>query len=210
MIYYSCIGDDIMELQEKKALGLQMYLKGVSLTKISEHLNVNRITLTKYIKSNGVEVTNSSKKFKYNEDFFEAIDSEETAYWLGFLYADGCINQRLNQNGVLKSMTLEVTLKLSDCNHLFKLADALEFPREEIAVKESKLNNKIFRSARITICSTKMCKDLIKYGCTPRKSLVLEFPEWLPRHLCRHFIRGYLDGEDPIANPLAVEEESIS
>ena len=32
-------------------------------------------------------------KYYYNKDFFEKIDTEEKAYWLGFLYADGCINR---------------------------------------------------------------------------------------------------------------------
>lgn len=28
------------------------------------------------------------KKYNFNEDYFEVIDTEEKAYWLGFLYAD--------------------------------------------------------------------------------------------------------------------------
>ena len=36
--------------------------------------------------------------FKYdrNSNVFEKIDTEEKAYWLGFLYADGYINEEHN------------------------------------------------------------------------------------------------------------------
>ena len=53
--------------------------------------------------------------YKYNENFFEKIDSPRKAYWLGFLYADGCI---LDQR---KSKILEITLSKNDKNHLQKL-----------------------------------------------------------------------------------------
>ena len=30
-------------------------------------------------------------EYNYNEKYFETIDSEHKAYWLGFLYADGYV-----------------------------------------------------------------------------------------------------------------------
>lgn len=42
--------------------------------------------------------------------------------------------------------------------------------------------------------STKMCSDLIKLGCVPRKSLILQFPD-IPSSVTRHFVRGYFDGD---------------
>jgi intein-encoded DNA endonuclease-like protein len=42
-----------------------------------------------------------------------------------------------------------------------------------------------------------MCRDLIKLGCVNNKSLILKFPndDIIPKHLIRHFIRGYFDGD---------------
>ena len=46
--------------------------------------------------------------------------------------------------------------------------------------------------------SNKLCNDLIKLGCTPRKSLTLEFPD-IATNFHRHFIRGYIDGDGCIS-----------
>ena len=48
--------------------------------------------------------------YKYNENFFEKIDSPRKAYWLGFLCADGCI---LDQR---KSKILKITLSKNNKN----------------------------------------------------------------------------------------------
>src|SRR5713226_4873483 len=35
----------------------------------------------------------ANKKQKCNERYFQVIDTEEKAYWLGFLNADGCVTR---------------------------------------------------------------------------------------------------------------------
>lgn len=41
----------------------------------------------------GIKTTvgNHYRYYYFNENFFEKINNELSAYWLGFLYADGCI-----------------------------------------------------------------------------------------------------------------------
>lgn len=53
------------------------------------------------------------RKYKVNEDYFKLIDTEEKAYWLGFLYADGCVTQATKY-----SKRLQVNLSIKDINHL--------------------------------------------------------------------------------------------
>ena len=48
-----------------------------------------------------------------NYDYFEIIDTEDKAYWLGFIYADGNINKAKN--------TLTINLQGKDNGHLAKL-----------------------------------------------------------------------------------------
>lgn len=132
-----------------------------------------------------------------NEDVFELIDNEEKAYWLGFLYADGCISEIYNKNtGNLKGRTLDVGLSHVDIDHLRKLSNLIS-KTSNIKIRDIKLKGSYFKTCRLQVYNKKICSDLIKLGCTPRKSLTIKFPsvEILPFKLIRHFIRGYFDGD---------------
>lgn len=134
-------------------------------------------------------------KYSYNENYFEKIDNEVKAYWLGFLYADGCIT-RFYRNEKLKSMSLELTLKSNDEGHLQKFLNAIE---ANIPIKHKTIKNK-YSASKVVVNCTKMCRDLILLGCTPQKSLNLTFPceSILPKNLYNHFICGYFDGDGGI------------
>lgn len=69
------------------------------------------------------------------------------------------------------------------------------------------INNKICyreksKAYRISFRSEKCKNDLIDKGCTPRKSLTLNFPteQQVPTYLIKHFIRGYFDGDGWFTN----------
>lgn len=134
-------------------------------------------------------------KYSYDKDFFETIDNQEKAYWLGFLYADGSIT-RFYRNEKLKSMSLELTLKESDEGHLFRFLSDLN-SNVPIQTRKHSIQNKEYISKRVVINNTKMCRDLIKLGCTPQKSLTLEFPssDIVSEDFLLSFIRGYFDGD---------------
>lgn len=131
-------------------------------------------------------------KYTYNENYFKEIDTEEKAYWLGFLYADGCIT-RFYRNEKLKAMSLELTLQSNDIEHLKKFLKSLD---SNVPIQNKKIKNK-YNASRVVINCTSMCRDLINLGCTPQKSLILEFPNEniLPLKYINHFIRGYFDGD---------------
>lgn len=169
--------------------GKKMYLEGNNIEQIAKALHLDRRKFSYYLKNEDVEVKNPQTKRKLNERYFETIDTEEKAYWLGFLYADGCVCVRRKGENV-KSMNVEVGLKGSDEEHLIKLANSLEYENYKLihrTVKESE-------TVRIVIHSTSLCRDLIDKGCTPKKSLTLKFPS-LSKELTPHFIRGYIDGD---------------
>jgi hypothetical protein len=184
-----------MDLQMRKNKGLELYKQGKSLSQISKEVGINRLTITKFVKESGYEVSNPARKHRYNDDYFEVINTEDKAYWLGFIYADGCINDRG------KNKNLEIGLKKSDRGHLVKFVNAIGGVSDLISDKRVKLNGEEFESSRVVVCCTKMCNDLINHGATPRKSLTLAFPQSLPLNLTRHFIRGYIDGDGCIDFP---------
>lgn len=121
------------------------------------------------------------RKYEINENFFENIDTEEKAYWLGFIYADGCVTK--------DHKYLIIELSGVDINHL-KLFQSSIQSNHQIKIKKNNI-------VRLSICNKKLVFDLIKLGCVPAKSLILQFPneEQVPKHLLHHFIRGYFDGD---------------
>ena len=66
--------------QEKYLLAKEKYLKGESLTSISKQLKIDRATLSQNLKKDNIEVINFQNITKFNENFFEIIDTEEKAY----------------------------------------------------------------------------------------------------------------------------------
>lgn len=54
---------------------------------------------------------------------------------------------------------------------------------------------------RWSVVNKHLWETLNNYGCTPRKSLTLKFPDisiFSSKSLVRHFIRGYIDGDGSI------------
>ena len=51
-------------------------------------------------------------KINFNRNFFSKINTQEKAYWLGFMYADGC-----NQPEFTRA---SIQLAISDIDHLKK------------------------------------------------------------------------------------------
>lgn len=169
--------------------GREMYVNGMTIEQIALKLHLERRKFSHYLQDQGIEVVNPTTKRSLDEDFFSVIDTEEKAYWLGFLYADGCICER-RRGDKIKSMFLEIGLKRSDEEHLLKFAKSIRY--ENVKLTYRTINGS--ETVRIQIFCTKMCRDLIKHGCTPRKSLILK-PPILDDNLITHFIRGYVDGD---------------
>jgi hypothetical protein len=119
---------------------------------------------------------------KNNIDIFQNIDTEEKAYWLGFLYADGCVHSQENK--------IELGLAEKDYEHLNKFRNFLQI-KNKIAYRDST------KSYRLSFRSKKSKQDLIALGYIPCKSLLLHFPnsQQVPDYLIKHFIRGYFDGD---------------
>lgn len=145
------------------------------------------------IDRNGREYVIANKKYSVNENYFDEIDNEEKAYWLGFLYADGCVRLKDNRSGELK-----LKLQKSDENHieLFNECLSSNYPIKNGFNKVLYGENKISISeySAVSIYNTKLVKDLIKHGCVNNKTFKIQLP-LLDDSLMRHFIRGYFDGD---------------
>lgn len=132
-------------------------------------------------------------KYCINQDYFENIDNEWKAYWLGFLYADGCVIKE-NKDGKGR-YSVSLGLKQEDRAHIQKFVNSLQSDNK---IRDYKTNYKNCMASRVSIYNKKICEDLISWGCVPQKTFVLKFPN-LPNNLIRHFIRGYFDGDGCIS-----------
>lgn len=119
---------------------------------------------------------------KFNHNYFKTIDTEEKAYILGFLYADG-----YNSDKQVVISQLE-----QDVDILEKINKALDADNQ-IKRKLQSTNNKTV--CQLCYSSIDMCADLTNLGCFRNKSLACTFPTFLDKSLIRHFIRGYFDGD---------------
>lgn len=126
-----------------------------------------------------------TRKLKFNEKYFDIIDTEQKAYWLGFLFADG------SQNG----QAFQMALKIDDKHHLEKFKIALE--AEQIVKEVKNENHKKKIAALLQISSQYFCKSLEKIGCVKNKTLIVKYPI-IPDHLHKHFIRGVFDGDGTV------------
>lgn len=120
------------------------------------------------------------KRKEYNHSYFESIDTEDKAYFLGFLYADGSIvtNKR-------NSLYLKIHPK---DEHILK--DFIKCIDGEMKIWKQK-NRDI---CQILISGKKIIQDLIRHGLHQNKTFSLKYPD-IPIELERHFIRGYFDGD---------------
>lgn len=73
---------------------IKLYNNRATLGDIAEIYNVANATVSAFLKDNGIEVRkpHGTTCYTINDAVFENIDSQEKAWVLGFLYADGCIS----------------------------------------------------------------------------------------------------------------------
>ena len=114
------------------------------------------------------------------ENIFEEIDSEEKAYWLGFLSGDGCVFENY----------IRITLQKKYKEHLEKFKKFLN--ADSISIRQ------YGEYASFSIGCKKMVEDLKKLGCTERKSLTLDIPKIKPEYYY-DWLRGLWDADGGIS-----------
>ena len=157
------------------------YVGGKSARQLSFEYGVVDITITSLLKRHDIFIRNRSNARRTNqikEDVFDTI-TEESAYWIGFLLADGNV-----YHPPKRSKQLNLGLAEKDWEHLEKFK------------KFVGSNKKLYYNAGgvfISFYSNRMVEKLAEYGIVPRKSKIAKVPEQLKNN--RHFWRGMIDGD---------------
>lgn len=125
-------------------------------------------------------------KYYRDSEAFSKIENEHQAYWLGFLTADGYINEEHN--------FITIGLSIKDGKHIEKFQSFLQTNQPY----NDRLNNSGHECRFFRIHDKKMVEDLSNLGVHQKKSLTVKPPKELPKELWRHWLRGVFDGDGSI------------
>ena len=128
-----------------------------------------------------------------NHNYFNKIDSEAKAYLLGFILADGCIQQDYGCN----SIRLNNSIDDIEIGELFQKEI---FPGNKLCFRQNPGKKDSFY---IKGSSKEIIKDLGKFNILPNKTYDINFEfnfKLLPKKFLRHFIRGFFDGDGTFTN----------
>ena len=179
---------------------INLYLEGQSAydipNKVAFHTNpseVYRILAERGIprRPNGF----SNRKFFFDFDFFKH-QNPISAYWAGFIMADGNIHQKARTT---HCGCLRINLAIKDLEHLRRFC--LDIGCPTIAIK----THTITKTIKNPFCSLqlnhpKLGESLKTWGIVPRKTYNFVEPQVCDK-VMSHYLRGWIDGDGSIWVP---------
>ena len=166
---------------------IRFYEAGKTMYEVADEIGTSYTTVFNCLKRHGVKSRRSADyrpSSFFDEHFFDNITTEEQAYFLGFMFADGCVLSDRNY-----SIRINLHEKDREILERFRALLRLTYP----LYRFNTLNQYCLQ-----VSSKHMSERLTELGCVRRKTLILKFPKWLPSELERHFIRGYFDGDGTV------------
>ena len=146
--------------------------------------------------SKSIKGKQAARKHIINQNYFEVIDSEHKAYWLGFLMADGCVS-KTSKNGPYNRF--EINIKEDDIELLEQFNRDMDSTYDiKTFINKNKKRNFESSICNLRINSKKMTDDLISCGIVPNKTGKENLPSSIPEEYIKDFIRGYFDGDGSI------------
>lgn len=172
--------------EELKQEIINYYLsKPMGLKQVENKYNLSHPTVSKILKNvpkyTKAKINNPNMK----EHFFQEINCEENAYFLGLLIADG----NVFKDNTGRQASISITLDLKDEYMLQKFKEVLQ--------ADTSIGYDGRGCGQIAVRSNIMAEDLAKYGVIPRKSYHTYLPE-IPNQYMWHVLRGIFDGDGSI------------
>lgn len=165
---------------------------------ICEKYQISEVTLLSRITNNKWTKTPRKNTYAFDYNYFDVIDSEHKAYWLGFLMADGYIlshrkGKRKNQS---QSFGFAISMKDKELFDYFKEDLKTENPVNIYRNSTSSYSsNSVY--GRILLTSQHTVDMLKTHGIVENKTFITKMPQ-LDDNLIPAFIRGYSDGDGSI------------
>ena len=180
-------------------------LMGRTVKSISLKLN----QLNKHLKKRTPEEESLYRRiYSVDDNYFENIDTQKKAYWLGWMVTDGYVLSKLNtKRGVINTNSIGLKLSEKDIDVLKDFKNDLKadvdiqfVKRRSGKVYKNKITNKETfiqggNQAELRFSSAKMVQDLEKYGIHQNKTYDIGFPKVLDRKFYSGFIAGVISGD---------------
>ena len=160
------------------------YQKGETISQLAVSFDVSDAVIKKRLQQQSEKLRRRGpgRTYTLNEEFFDVIETEDQAYWLGFLLADARVSRTGAGNWVCRT-----NLAAVDKHHLYRLAKSVG---SDAPVKPGHDGE----SAYLDLCSVKFCQRLVSLECGPDKTSKHGTP-LVPESLKHHFYRGFFDGD---------------
>lgn len=161
--------------------------KPTTIAETAKQFSVSDPSVIKILNEYGIKRYSKAKLFSPNldETYFESIDTETKAYFLGLIITDGCIHKSENRPPLLALMS-----NASDSYIIKQFLDDIHS------------NNKLTSDNRgclgVHLMSERITNSLEKYGVKERKTFDTKFPALSDKSMYPHLIRGILDGDGSV------------
>ncbi len=165
---------------------------------LAKELGVSDKTINYWVRKLGIPhigVANNNRRHQVDENFFEYIDTEIKAYWLGFVMADGCVYPGSSPG----SFRFQMNLATHDAAHLELFNSTIKSSYPIVRKMVGDGTGQTHYVVQLKINNTIFCYHLMRHGVCPRKSGRELIPKLEDKHLLRHFIRGYFDGDGHVS-----------
>ncbi len=169
---------------------VKLYRAGSSSTQLAKRFGMTDTGIRKVLQRAGVDRRDGSlchRRYALNEAAFDEV-TPASAYWGGFLLADGAVCD----TDAGSAPRIELALQVRDRGHVaaFKRFLGAGHP---VVDRESQ------GSCRIAVRSKRLAAALVRFGVTPRKSFTAEVPKELEHNV--DFWRGVMDGDGHFNDP---------
>jgi hypothetical protein len=178
---------------------ITLYNKGTSLTELAalcgckSYCPIKRCLLRHAVPLRAKGKLRPTRSLSINEYYFKEIDSHEKAYWLGYIYADGCLQK--SNKACTRPNKLSFCINTADRELLDRLTGALNSNHKIVDRKTyDKRTKHTYNQSIVQITCSNLVETIIDKGITVNKSYDCKFPD-IKEEFQASFIRGIFDGD---------------
>ena len=165
-------------------------------TALAKELECSKSFIKKIWRENNLsEKYQKHQTYILNEEYFSEINTNDKAYFLGFICADGCIYNRNEHQG-----TVNISIKDTDIEILNCFKKYIDTTKPISFTKQSEKTT----MATLQLCSNILVEDLLKIGVGARKTFDMSIEQVcsnIPIQFIPSFLLGYFDGDGSIDIP---------